>query len=547
MSDFIAPITAVTVYNDRALVTRKGTQRLEAGEHELHVNGLPQFLRDSLRATGRGPQGTRILSVDVSNEYHARAADEEIERLQSELDTLKQHQSLLESQQTALKDRRQWLRSLGEQSKDFARGIAQGQMKAQDCADFFQFMTTQATQDAEAALRLENTIIKARAETQAKERELYRRQGGASSDRLSATIVVALAEAGELELEISYILYGASWHPSYDIRVLKESDKQKTARGHIELTYLGIVEQQTSEDWKAVSLALSTARPSKAAVLPDLQPWYIHVAAPPMPRAARSYMAQPQATGEMFAVPMGAPIAPAAAAPLTSATIPLPPPAMPVEVSTATTEYSGTAVVFRAGRSIDIPSDNTPHKTTIAHDELPCDFDYVSAPAIEEQVHVRGTITNTSERVLLSGQANIFMEGEYIGSTQIKQTASNEQFDVFLGIDDSIKVERKLLEHSVDKGGSLLQSDIRRSTYTYRITVHNYSEQIKKIVVRDHLPISQHERIKIKTLSISPQPTERTKLEQLTWEFTLAPAKEQNIEYRFTIEHPNDINVIGMP
>ena len=269
MPDFIAPITAVTVYNDRALVTRKGAQRLNAGEHELRINGLPQFLRDSLRATGRGPQGTRILSVDVSNEYHARAADEVIERLQSELDTLRQHQRLLEAQQAALTDRRQWLRSLGEQSKDFARGIAQGQMKAQDCADFFQFMTTQATQDAEAALRQENTIRQARAETEAKERELYHRQGGTSSDRLSATIAVTLAEAGELELEISYILYGASWHPSYDLRVLKENDKRKTERRHIELTYLGIVEQQTSEDWQAISLALSTARPSKAAVLPE--------------------------------------------------------------------------------------------------------------------------------------------------------------------------------------------------------------------------------------------------------------------------------------
>ncbi|MGH2480745.1 MAG: DUF4140 domain-containing protein, partial [Ktedonobacteraceae bacterium] len=60
MTDLVAPITEVTVYADRALVTRAGNIHLSAGEHELHVNDLPDFLRESLRASGQGPQGTRI-------------------------------------------------------------------------------------------------------------------------------------------------------------------------------------------------------------------------------------------------------------------------------------------------------------------------------------------------------------------------------------------------------------------------------------------------------------------------------------------------------
>src|SRR5258708_6717502 len=120
-------------------------------------------------------------------------------------------------------------------------------------------------------------------------------------------------------------------------------------------------------------------------------------------------------------------------------------------VATATVEQTGTALIFRVGRSVDIPSDGSPHKTTIARDNLPCTFDYVSAPVIEENVHLRANISNTTERVLLSGDASIFLSGEYVGTTSVKTTAPGEKFKIFLDIDDGIKVKRELIERAVDK------------------------------------------------------------------------------------------------
>jgi hypothetical protein len=65
--------------------------------------------------------------------------------------------------------------------------------------------------------------------------------------------------------------------------------------------------------------------------------------------------------------------------------------------------------------------------------------------------------------------------------------------------------------------------------------------------VRDQLPVSQHERIKVKAQNILPPPSERTKLELLTWRFPLAANEAYKIEYRFTVEHPQDVQVRGMP
>ena len=550
MIDLEAPIKEVTVYSDRALVTRRGGIQLEAGEHELRVNNLPQFLRDSLRAAGRGAKGIRILNVDVSTAFLSRPPEAELVSLQDELERLVQKQQLLEARRNALNDRRQWLRALGEQSRDFARGLAQGQMKPQDCADFFSFAANQALQDAEAAQGLEVEMKQVQQEIAAKKRELAQKQGDTLADRLSAVVTVALSEAGEFELELSYLVLGAAWHPQYDVRVQMSGEQNE---GDVELTYVGVVQQSTGERWENAGLSLSTARPSLAAVLPELDPLYLNVYTPPIPRPMN-----------VPAVPMRAPrarIASTAAGdqqPMAMANIMVSGEAafdeeqeeqlalMPADVATAAVEQTGTALIFRVGRSVDIPSDGSPHKTTIARDNLPCTFDYVSAPLIDEQVHLRGAITNTSERVLLNGEANIFLSGEYVGATKVKTTAPAEKFKIFLGIDDSIKVKRELIERSVEKGNAL-QANMRRITYGYRITVHNYAAATRQVVIRDRLPVSQHERVKVRVQSIQPAPTERTKLELVTWKLPLAAGAEQKIEYRFVVEYPQDLRVTGLP
>jgi uncharacterized protein (TIGR02231 family) len=551
--DLEAPIREVTVYTDRALIARHGSVPLEPGEHELRINDLPQFLRDSLRAAGRGPQGTRILTVDIATAFYSRPPESDLLALQNELDLLVQNKQLLEARRSALNDRRQWLRALGEQSRDFAKGLAQGQMKSQDCADFFSFAANQALQNAEAAQALEVQSKRVQQEIEAKQRELAQKQGNILSDRLAAVVTVQLAEAGEFELELSYLVMGASWHPQYDVRVQMAGEQ---GEGEVEMTYVGMVQQSTGERWEDVSLSLSTARPSLAAVLPELDPWYLNVYMPPVrpleaapapqiltaasPSTRRS--AAVQMPHQAIAMPtMGGMEDSYLEAEEVVASLPV-----SADVATAAVERTGTALVFRAGRSVDIPSDNSPHKTTIARDSLPCAFDYVSAPVIEEAVHLRATIVNTTERVLLSGDASIFLSGEYVGTTNVKTTAPAEKFKIFLGIDDGIKVKRELIERSVDKG-SPLQGNMRRITYAYRLTVHNYAAAPRRVVIRDHLPVSQHERVKVKVQSIQPAPTERTRLELMVWQFTLAAGTEQKIEYRFVVEHPQDVKVIGLP
>ncbi|WP_376796648.1 mucoidy inhibitor MuiA family protein [Thermogemmatispora sp.] len=549
-------ITEVTVYNDRALVRRQGSLALEAGEHELRINYLPPFLKDSLSASGKGPAGTRLLGVEVTTAFLARPPEQELLRLQTTCDLLARKIQLLQARQQALERHRSWVEALGEQAPVLIQGLTQGRLQPGDYHSLFASLLDQILRDAEASQDIAIQLQQLQEELKASKRELERKSLHNDPDRLAVLVSVELPRAGELTLGLSYLVERAAWRPGYDARLsFGESSQENGGQENtLELTCIGLVEQQSGEDWHEVALALSTARPARATVLPELKPWYLDTF-------------QPVLSPYMSAPPMGAPSMmnsqpgrrqPWALLPTSAGALPAPGSSAEEEEEKATTsqeevvepsaeiEQRATALVYRCGHSINIPSDGSPHRTLVAQYRLPCRLEVMAIPALEEAAHLRATIENSSGGVLLKGQANIFVDSEYVGTTEIDLTAPGQTFHLFLGLDDAVRVRRKLIERTVEQVG-LLQGSVRRITYAYRITVENFAQTERQVIIMDRLPLSRHERIKVRIASLQPEPQERSKLEQLTWRFTLPPGGTQQIEERFVVEHPRDLRVTGLP
>jgi uncharacterized protein (TIGR02231 family) len=530
-------ITEVTVYPDRALATRQGVARIEAeGEHTLRIGGLPRsILTESLRATGRGPSGTRILAVEQASEYHAAAPEETLQRLRDEIDRLRREIALLGERDQLIEQQQGWLRSMGEQSaRSLAWGLARGTAKPEDASGLF----TYTREEAERLATARQEIAQQREEQQrtlsAREREYREQGGGGMPDRIAADVRVQVPGAGEVTIELSYLVLGASWHPRYDVRV-------DTAKGSVHLTQQALVQQQTGEDWRAVALALSTARPSAAVRLPDdPDPWYLDVVRPAPPPPQRPMMRRMAAMGTAAADTF------AAAAPAMEKEISY----GDVDFASAEVEQSGAAQIFRlAGRS-DVPSDGSPHTLGIGDYDVPCKLEYVAEPVIAEGAHLRAAATNSTGQVLLPGELHVFHVGgagdEYVGATHMELTAEGAELPLYLGVDDNVTVKRELIERDTDKG-ILLQSGIRKVTIGYRVTLANRTQAPQRVMLKDRLPVPRHERIKVRTLDIRPQPTEKTPLEQLTWDLQLPPGEERKIEWRFVVESPRDLEVAGLP
>lgn len=535
--DLESTITEVTVYSQGGQVTRQGTATVDApGEHSLCFVGLPMMLdTSSFRATGSGPAGTRILSVESSREYHESAPEESFTHLRDEIEQLERTILLLDERNGMLAKQEQWLASLGEQSaRSLAWGMARGTAKPSDASGLLAY--TDEESQRLAAARQE--ILRQRSETQrtldARRRELARLSGANQPDRMRAIVRIETAAAGEVTLNLSYLVYAAEWTPRYDARV-------DAGAARVLLTQQALVTQTTGEDWQQVALSLSTARPSATVRLPDEpDPWYLDVYQPEPPPAPRAARPMRQAMTFDAAMPMAASKAGAG----------MELHAESMTMAFADIEQSGAAKIFHIGGRSDVPSDGSPHTLGIGAYDLPSRLEYIAEPVISEGAHLRAMPKNTSGIVLLPGEMYVFHAGaagdEYVGATRLELTAQDAELTLYLGIDDNVTVKRELIERDTDKG-NILQTGTRRVTVGYRVTLANRTAAPQHVILKDRMPVPRHERIKIRPLDFRPQPTSKTKLEQMTWEMQLAPGEERKIEWRFTIEAPADLNVTNMP
>jgi uncharacterized protein (TIGR02231 family) len=81
----------------------------------------------------------------------------------------------------------------------------------------------------------------------------------------SVAIDCEVETAGAMTIDLSYIVPDASWSPEYTILFNEPS-------GRIEINYAAKIQQATGEDWKGVSVLLSTAQPQLGAAPPALPP-----------------------------------------------------------------------------------------------------------------------------------------------------------------------------------------------------------------------------------------------------------------------------------
>jgi uncharacterized protein (TIGR02231 family) len=214
------------------------------------------------------------------------------------------------------------------------------------------------------------------------------------------------------------------------------------------------------------------------------------------------------------------------------------------EEARASVSNEGAAVTYLVPGNVTIPPDGAEHKVTVARFSLPPRLDYVSAPKITEATYRRAKVTNDSPYTLLPGKANLFIGEEFIGAAQIELTAPQGEVELFLGVDDRLKVERELKRRDVDKK---IIGSRRRIVFGYEIKLENLLPSPAKVTLHDQLPVARHEDIKVRLETIDPKPTEQTDLNLLKWELALAPKEKRSVRYEFSVDYPQAMQVMGLP
>ncbi|MCX4472661.1 mucoidy inhibitor MuiA family protein [Micromonospora sp. NBC_01655] len=520
-----APVVGVTVYPDRARVTRRGSTRLAAGEHRVRIAPLPLGLRrDSLRVGGGG--AATVLGVEVTTWRQARSTDGQVRELERRSRELADELAGVDDTYEIEAQRGQFLARLAERAGGtYARALASGDAGPADVATFADSVAGQLADSHGRRRGLARQRTDLTEELAAVERELGAANGKREPDRLAAEVTVSVdVDDAELDLELTYLVDGARWQPSYDLRLVDDT---------MTVTWFGLVSQDTGEDWPECVLQLSTARPAAAAGVPELSPWYLDrirpAPRPAMPAASFGAVPAPPAPG---AAPAGAGDAVARSAP----------PRPRMRESVAVVEQGVTAATYRPARPVAVPADGSAYRATIAVLDLPARLDHVTVPVRAAEAHLRATVRNTSAHTLLPGPAAVFHGADFVAATRLPTWAPGEETELALGVDDRVRVERKLSRRA-DTRAAL--GSTRRRDVEYRISVANHTPRPATVEVRDQLPVSRDEAVVVREPSLAPPPAERTELGELTWRLRLGPGESDEITMGFRVELAKGVDLAG--
>lgn len=527
-----APIVAVAVYSDRAKITRGGAIALESGRQQATIVDLPMHLdADSLRARVRG-ESVRMLGIEATTEIFVDTPENSAAELEARLEALERQKRELTDNEEVAGSKLDFFKQLQSTSSELlARGLSKGRIQLEQTDAVADYVARQqATVRARSReLTIERLELSKQLDAVARKLERIRTKKG--KQRRIVQVLLDVEQETTVEIEIDYLITTASWTPLYDVRV---SGKR------VEFSYLARVTQQTGEDWPAVPLLFSTARSFGKTTLPKLDPWYLDVgyqyatALEPLPCskakddgiAAGAGLARKRSSTSI-------PEAPPAAAP--------PPPA---KIAQAKVVSAGPTVSYQAEQSTNVPSDGEPHQATIAVFDFEAKFEHIIAPSIAEEAVLKATFVNNSPLKLLPATAAVFHGEEFIGRVPVELVMPNEEVKLSLGTDERVKVERELMKRKTTK---TLLTDKRRTTFGYKTTIQNLANETIQVLVIDQAPLPRHEKIAVDFPDPVPKPTSKSDLNILEWKFEMKAGEKKTIELSFTIEHPRDLIVSGLP
>ncbi|MBD1919962.1 DUF4139 domain-containing protein [Microcoleus sp. FACHB-831] len=161
---------------------------------------------------------------------------------------------------------------------------------------------------------------------------------------------------------------------------------------------------------------------------------------------------------------------------------PLPPGGINVRNVAGSFDYA-----YSADGRIDVPSDGQFHSVALTSSSAEVDVRYVVVPREDTNVFRIAQLRNPLQAPLLAGMADVYVDGEYILSTNIATVPAKGQMELGLGVEQAIKVARNTFYEEVRSGETIVSFNELR--HKVQVDIKNNLPRVARIEVRERLPI----------------------------------------------------------
>lgn len=496
-----APISAVKVFLNSALITHTQKVKLKTGLNKLAFFGLAMNIHGksiSLRNFGKSEllsyslvtlsDTTRILSLPEDILFMIRRAkdsilvlERNIEKMEYELGGLQLERNMLIKNDNIIPNTKTITLSELKLTMDYYR-------------ERYRDVSLEIANKQRELAQLRKNKVKA----------LKNAFDVESGEEKNMNISIILADFNNPDteyspnLELSYVAREAGWIPVYEVL----SNDNKT----LKINYRSKILNNTGIDWNNMNISLSTADPFEYYSAPDLEPYYVdgyNRYEDDSKENQQQKKQQPQQQAQ--AVEME-------------------------EIFTPDREIS-----FNIARKYNFKAGLMPFLVDITVYDLTPEYLYRCAPKKEEQVYSIARIKDWEKLNLIDGEAGLYNNGVFLGKTYIKPSEIEDYLELPMGVMTNIFVKHKLLSELSSKkflaGGTI-------STFDYEIKLKNISAEKVTVEVIDQVPVSESSNVKSDVLAMTEGGDKDALTGKIIWKVELNTSTEKIVALKYSISYP---------
>ncbi len=515
-TDLRAPLTHVTVFADRALLSHEAPVELASGKTILKLGGLSPYIDpQSIQVKGYG--NFVILAVNHQNNYLSNLEDiPEVKSIRNQIETL---QLKVEDEKAAigvLKEKEAFLVA------NRAILIKETTYSIEQMKNIMDLFTSNMDQVTTLILRKNRLISDYEKQIAVLQQQISDRFGKKNLPSGEISVTVTAEKPAAARISCSYVVTNAGWFPSYDIRV-------DNITRPVTIYYKANVYQNTGVPWKDVKLSFSNATPWISGNVPRLDTWFIDYYTPlpaaPVTRSIGYSQAKRKTDDAARLVTLES------RAELNAAE------AMPVMVQQQTGE---TTVTFDVSVPYSILSDGKIQTIEIQRTSSPAEYRYFTIPKLSSGAYLTGNITDWAKQGLIGGEATLYFDNAYVGKSYLDANQLKDTMMISLGTDNSILVKREKRQAYTSK--KILGSN-KTETYSFEISIRNNKPTTIRITVNDQIPVSSNSGIEVDAIELSKGKYNR-QTGEVKWDLEIKPQETRQLILTYSVKYPKDKTVI---
>lgn len=356
-----------------------------------------------------------------------------------------------------------------------------------------------------------------------------RNTGEEEKDETKYQVVITVSgeTAANGNITLTYMVGNAGWTPSYDLRA--------KGTGAMQLAYKAQVFQHTGSDWNDVKLTLSTANPNQSNVKPTLNTWWLNFynpyqynypAAPvrEQPMSSKADKRAESGVSDSYSLSANEEVAVQTIADYT------------------VSEENITTMEYEIKLPYSIPSDGKAHFVAVQSKDIIAEYAHFAAPKLDRDAFLVAKITNWDELNLVSGAANIYFDGTFVGESYINSNNLTDTLDITLGRDKNVVVTRVKQK---DKTKEKIVGEDKVKIVTYEITIRNTKSTGSIFNLQDQIPVSQNKEMVVTLVEASGGVlSEETGI--LNWKMNIKPKETKKVTLTYSISFPKNKQIAGL-